>query len=49
MQALQWAAGTASTTDYGGDTSWQHPVDDPLCGLRAVHRRDPAILGFRSI
>jgi Trk K+ transport system NAD-binding subunit len=26
MQALQWAAGTASTTGYGGDTSWQHPV-----------------------
>ena len=25
-QALQWAAGTASTTGYGGDTSWQHPV-----------------------
>jgi Trk K+ transport system NAD-binding subunit len=26
MEALQWAAGTASTTGYGGDTSWQHPV-----------------------
>ncbi len=26
LQALQWAAGTASTTGYGGDTSWQHPV-----------------------
>ena len=26
MQALQWAAGTASTTGYGGDISWQHPV-----------------------
>ena len=26
MQALQWAAGTASTTGYGGDLSWQHPV-----------------------
>ena len=26
MQALQWAAGTASTTGYGGDTTWQHPV-----------------------
>lgn len=26
MQALQWAAGTASTTGYGGDTSWQHPA-----------------------
>lgn len=26
MQALQWAAGTASTTGYGGDTSWHHPV-----------------------
>jgi len=25
-QALQWAAGTASTTGYGGDTSWSHPV-----------------------
>lgn len=25
-QALQWAAGTASTTGYGGDTFWQHPV-----------------------
>ncbi len=25
-QALQWAAGTASTTGYGGDTSWQHPL-----------------------
>ena len=25
-QALQWAAGTASTTGYGGDTSWNHPV-----------------------
>lgn len=25
-QALQWAAGTTSTTGYGGDTSWQHPV-----------------------
>lgn len=25
-QALQWAAGTASTTGYGGDTSWQHPA-----------------------
>ena len=26
LQALQWAAGTASTTGYGGDTSWQHPL-----------------------
>ena len=26
MQALQWAAGTASTTGYGGDTVWQHPI-----------------------
>lgn len=26
LQALQWAAGTASTTGYGGDTSWHHPV-----------------------
>jgi Trk K+ transport system NAD-binding subunit len=25
-QALQWAAGTTSTTGYGFDTSWQHPV-----------------------
>jgi len=25
-QALQWAAGTISTTGYGGDTSWRHPV-----------------------
>ena len=25
-QALQWAAGTASTTGYGGDTSWNHPI-----------------------
>ena len=25
-RALQWAAGTVSTTGYGGDTSWQHPV-----------------------
>jgi len=25
-QALQWAAGTTSTTGYGADTSWQHPV-----------------------
>jgi Trk K+ transport system NAD-binding subunit len=25
-QALQWAAGTASTTGYGGDTSWSHPA-----------------------
>src|SRR3954470_7645869 len=25
-QALQWAAGTASTTGYGADTSWRHPV-----------------------
>ncbi|MGZ9219850.1 MAG: potassium channel family protein [Candidatus Binatia bacterium] len=25
-QALQWAAGTASTTGYGGDISWQHPL-----------------------
>lgn len=25
-EALQWAAGTASTTGYGGDTSWRHPV-----------------------
>jgi Trk K+ transport system NAD-binding subunit len=23
---LQWAAGTTSTTGYGADTSWQHPV-----------------------
>ena len=25
-QALQWAAGTTSTTGYGVDTSWKHPV-----------------------
>ncbi len=25
-QALQWAAGTASTTGYGGDLYWHHPV-----------------------
>ena len=25
-QALQWAAGTTSTTGYGVDTSWPHPV-----------------------
>ena len=25
-QALQWAAGTTSTTGYGSDTSWTHPV-----------------------
>jgi Trk K+ transport system NAD-binding subunit len=25
-QALQWAAGTTSTTGYGADTSWKHPV-----------------------
>ena len=25
-QALQWAAGTTSTTGYSVDTSWQHPV-----------------------
>lgn len=25
-QALQWAAGTTSTTGYGSDTSWQHPA-----------------------
>lgn len=25
-QALQWAAGTASTTGYGGDISWHHPL-----------------------
>ena len=25
-QALQWAAGTTSTTGYGADTSWTHPV-----------------------
>ena len=25
-QALQWAAGTVSTTGYGGDISWQHPL-----------------------
>lgn len=25
-QALQWAAGTISTTGYGGDTSWRHPA-----------------------
>ena len=25
-QALQWAAGTTSTTGYGFDTSWTHPV-----------------------
>ena len=24
-QALQWAAGTTSTTGYGSDTQWQHP------------------------
>ena len=26
LQALQWAAGTTSTTGYGADTSWSHPV-----------------------
>ena len=25
-QALQWAAGTVSTTGYGGDLTWQHPL-----------------------
>ncbi|MGH7818096.1 MAG: potassium channel family protein, partial [Candidatus Binatia bacterium] len=25
-ESLQWAAGTISTTGYGGDTSWHHPV-----------------------
>jgi len=25
-QALQWAAGTTSTTGYGPDTSWHHPM-----------------------
>ena len=25
-QALQWAAGTTSTTGYGFDTSWAHPL-----------------------
>jgi Trk K+ transport system NAD-binding subunit len=25
-QALQWAAGTTSTTGYGADTSWNHPA-----------------------
>jgi len=25
-QALQWAAGTMSTTGYGSDTSWRHPA-----------------------
>jgi Trk K+ transport system NAD-binding subunit len=25
-QALQWAAGTTSTTGYGVDTSWKHPL-----------------------
>ncbi|MBI5614903.1 MAG: TrkA family potassium uptake protein [Gammaproteobacteria bacterium] len=25
-QALQWAAGTASTTGYGGDISWHNPL-----------------------
>jgi Trk K+ transport system NAD-binding subunit len=25
-QALQWAAGTTTTTGYGADTSWQNPV-----------------------
>lgn len=25
-QALQWAAGTTSTTGFGSDTSWQHPA-----------------------
>ena len=25
-QALQWAAGTTSTTGYGPETSWTHPV-----------------------
>lgn len=25
-QALQWAAGTTSTTGYGSDTQWQHPA-----------------------
>lgn len=25
-QALQWAAGTTSTTGYGSDTAWQHPL-----------------------
>ena len=24
--SLQWAAGTISTTGYGGDTAWHHPV-----------------------
>lgn len=26
LQALQWASGTTSTTGYGFDTSWTHPV-----------------------
>jgi Trk K+ transport system NAD-binding subunit len=25
-EALQWAAGTISTTGYGGESSWQHPA-----------------------
>ncbi len=25
-QALTWASGTVSTTGYGGDTEWRHPV-----------------------
>jgi hypothetical protein len=25
-QSLQWAAGATSTTGFGGDTSWTHPV-----------------------
>jgi hypothetical protein len=25
-QALVWASGTVSTTGYGGDTTWNHPV-----------------------
>lgn len=26
LQSLEWAAGTISTTGYGGDTSWAHPA-----------------------
>ncbi|HYA28761.1 MAG TPA: NAD-binding protein, partial [Acidobacteriota bacterium] len=25
-ESLQWSAGTISTTGYGGDTTWQHPI-----------------------
>jgi Trk K+ transport system NAD-binding subunit len=26
LSALQWAAGTISTTGYGGETAWRHPL-----------------------